>query len=416
MIPETVRLFIVGSPFSFSGSEDWIGGVTHVFGPKRLTADLPEMLSAEFLTWEDDGFSVGMTHLEQVMGVSGSRILLLASGDPLFFGLAAPLIRKYGADIVMVSSGISSVQLAAAAVKRPWSRCDLLSCHTGGRVPSRRILNAPNGAIVLGGGNGFSAPEIAQTLIRDFSFATTRYGAVFCNLGMPDAVVEEGTLEVLGGYNVNGLSILWVYPPLGALMCPGLALGLQDDTFLHQKAMITHPEVRAVVLSKLKLRPGVMWDVGAGSGSVGIEAALLVPGLTVYAFEKDPQRCAMIAENAKVLGADVNVVQGDAIYAIDSVPDPDMVFLGGGGSAAAVLTETSLARLSVGGRVCAAAVLVETAAALSGVAPMMREAVVTLQVSRSETLPTGGTLMRAGNPVTLFCWEKRPKDDLLNSF
>jgi precorrin-6Y C5,15-methyltransferase (decarboxylating) len=161
--------------------------------------------------------------------------------------------------------------------------------------------------------------------------------------------------------------------------------------------MITKSEVRAVVLARLALpTAGVLWDVGAGSGSVGIEAAHLAPGLRVICVERAPEDAAAIRRNAERHRARVEVVEGEAPAALAVLPAPDRVFVGGGGLAA---VDAGLARLRPGGRVVATYASVERAVAAADRLGNM----VQLSISRGTRLPDTSMRLAALDPVFL-CW------------
>jgi precorrin-6Y C5,15-methyltransferase (decarboxylating) len=178
---------------------------------------------------------------------------------------------------------------------------------------------------------------------------------------------------------------------------PSLAWGLPEAAFEHRNGMITKAEVRAVALGKLALPDhGVLWDVGAGSGSVAIECALLAPGLRVTAVERDPAQADRVRANALAHGVAVEVVEGEAPAALADLDDPDRVFVGGGGPA--VLDE-ALRRLRAGGIVVATYAIMERAV---GAADRLGHLA---QISVSRGVPTGtlGLRLAAENPVFV-CW------------
>jgi precorrin-6Y C5,15-methyltransferase (decarboxylating) len=212
--------------------------------------------------------------------------------------------------------------------------------------------------------------------------------AVVCTrLGLPDESVTDADLETVAAGSFDPLSVLLLLA--GTPSAKQLAWGLPDDTYRHRAGMITHAEVRAVALGKLGLPPaGVLWDVGAGSGSVSAECTGLCPGLTVYAVERNPEDCARIAANAP--GA--HLVQGDAPGCLEGLPDPDRAFVGGGGLG---VLDAVLARLRPGGKVVATFAALDRAAAAADRLGSM----VQISASRGARLPDGGLRLVAENPV-----------------
>ena len=200
--------------------------------------------------------------------------------------------------------------------------------------------------------------------------------------------------------NAPPLSVLALFP---AEVSPGIPLGLPDEEYEHQNRMITHPEVRAVVLSKLRLRSGVLWDLGAGSGSVGIEAAGLCPGLTVCSVEKDAGRAEQIRNNAEKHGVDsLQLFENKMVDAIGILPDPDRIFFGGGSEE----LESAFQRLKPGGILVATGILVETCARLASILPEYRKELLILNISRTGEFSAGQHLWRAENPILIAVFEK----------
>jgi precorrin-6Y C5,15-methyltransferase (decarboxylating) len=187
----------------------------------------------------------------------------------------------------------------------------------------------------------------------------------------------------------------------GLQSAPVLAWGLPDESYEHRDGMITRAEVRAVALGKLALPlRGVLWDVGAGSGSVAVECARLAPTLRVLAVEEHDADARRIEQNADRHGVAVEVVTGPAPAALDGLPDPDRVFVGGGGH---TVLAAALERLRPGGRVVATYAAVDRAVAAAD----RLGAVVQVAVSRGRRLPDGGLRLAAENPVFVV-WGPQP--------
>jgi len=174
---------------------------------------------------------------------------------------------------------------------------------------------------------------------------------------------------------------------------PTLAWGLDDDRFAHRGGMVTKSEIRAVALGKLGLPPsGTFWDIGAGSGSVAIECSRLVPDLDVYAIEERPDDVTRLRANVCAHDACVTVVEGRAPADLAQLPDPDRIFVGGGGID---VLDAALARLRPGGRIVATYAALDRAAA--GAERLGN--VVQIGVQRGSRLPDGGWRLAATNPV-----------------
>ncbi|UKI34765.1 MAG: SAM-dependent methyltransferase [Lentisphaeria bacterium] len=226
-----------------------------------------------------------------------ARLVVAASGDPLCRGIGGTLRRMLPEGSYRVHPGTAAFQLLAARLGEPWEKWELFHCHGDDTpLPWRRILRAP-GAVLYGDPRR-TVRQLAAELLAAFPAAGARRAAAGCDLNTQAELVVRGTLAELaaGAVPDRALSILLILPGENA-GTPDCGFGREDAGYLHSKQMITHPEVRAIVLSKLRLpASGVLWDLGAGSGSVGIEAAELAPELKVHSVEKNPERFAELAE------------------------------------------------------------------------------------------------------------------------
>ena len=201
--------------------------------------------------------------------------------------------------------------------------------------------------------------------------------------------------ETAGGLRLGAVT--------AALGGPNLAWGLPDHRYAHRAGMVTKAEVRAVALGKLALPgAGVLWDVGAGSGSVAVECSRLAPGLRVFAVERRPDDVERLRENA--VGTGVVVVEGEAPGVLAGLPDPDRVFLGGGGLN---VLESVLDRLRPGGLVVATYVALDRAAAAATRLGFM----VHVAVSRGVPLGGSGALRLAAENPVFVCWGPDPGPD-----
>lgn len=317
------------------------------------------------------------------------RVCVLASGDPGFFGIGRALAERFGAAALEVHPAPSAVAVAFARCGLPWDDAVVVSAH--GRPlagAARRVAGATKAAVLTSPDN---PPEAVGRELRRIGcrFPTV---VVCSRLGEGDeSVTAVAGLDDLAAGTWDPLSVVVLVA--GAGPGPTLAWGLDDARFDHRHGMITKSEVRAVALGKLTLPPaGVLWDVGAGSASVAVECARLVPALRVVAVERRAADAERARANAGAHGVDVEVVHGDAPACLDGLPDPDRAFVGGGG---VDVLDVVLTRLLPGGRVVA------TYAALDRAAAAARRLghLVQVQVNRGERLPGGTLRLAAANPV-----------------
>jgi len=338
---------------------------------------------------------------------ANQRVVVLASGDPNFYGVGSRVVEIMGADWVVVHPNITAVQAACARLKLSWQDARIISLHGRSWEPLEQALNRPGKLII------YTDPEHNPAAIARFLLDRGRSKAPFCvleDLGQVSEQImwlspEEAQSRQFSPLNM--VVLLLESQPAGVISpvtgeAAALHLGLPEEALFHQDGLITKTEVRAVVLAKLELYPGlILWDVGAGCGSVGLEASLLLPGGKIIAVEQDPARAAQIRANRDKFGvANLEVVCGQAPESLRGLPAPQRVFIGGGGrDLAGIMTEV-LARLDRGGKVVITAALLET---LETARTVFSQAgweveVVQLQVSRSRPL-AGGAYLQALNPV-----------------
>ncbi|GIW87297.1 MAG: precorrin-6Y-methylase [Isosphaeraceae bacterium] len=299
--------------------------------------------------------------VEQVRAARAmERPVLVSYGDPLFFGISRYLTTRLGKDAFEVVPHVSSMQLAFARIKESWDDAYLTSLE-GKRVELvlDRIRTAEK--VGLFASSELPPKRLARLLLDQ---GIDYFRAYVCeHLGQPDERVTQVELTELAELDFDPLHVLILIrtpgrPDRAARRARLLLFGNPDDRFTQsrpRRGLITQAEVRAIALAQLDLRPGrVVWDVGAGSGSVAIEAAQLVaPGL-VYAIEPDPAELALIETNAERFGvANVRLVAGRAPESLGDLPAPDAVFVGGVGRLAAPVLRTAFARLKPGGTLVA---------------------------------------------------------------
>ena len=340
----------------------------------------------------------GLGALDAVAADPGPAVVL-ASGDPGFFGIVRALAARLGgSDRLVVHPAPSSVALAFAALGLPWDTAVVRSCHTGEVMwVAAEVARAEVAAVLTGP----DAPPEAVGAALVALGAHHRLVVVATRLGEPgQAVVRCTDLADLAAGRFDHRSVVVLAHPAAPTKSPTLG-GRPVSDFAHRASMITKPEVRSVVLGKLDLQAaGVLWDVGAGSGSVAIEAALAAPGLRVFAVERNHDDAERVHANAAALGALVDVVEGAAPAVLDRLPPPDRVFVGGGGLDVLGACFTALRPR---GRLVATFAAVDRAAA----AHRLLGNLVQVGVDRAEVLPDGGVRFAADNPVFV-AWGDAP--------
>ncbi|WZO99673.1 precorrin-6y C5,15-methyltransferase (decarboxylating) subunit CbiE [Isosphaeraceae bacterium EP7] len=283
--------------------------------------------------------------------------VLVSGGDPLFYGVARYITERLGKDQFQVVPHVSSMQLAFARVKETWEDAYLTSLADR---PLAAVLDRIRTAEKVG---LFSSDEntpkrLAKALLeRGIDY----FRAYVCeNLGSADERVTQAELDELVDLDFNPLNVLILVrkpnrPDQASRSGKFRIFGNPDDAFVQSQpksGLITQAEVRSIALAQLDIRPSsVVWDVGAGSGSVAIEAAQLADQGVVYAIEPDPADAALISANAEAFGVtNVRPIVDRAPEALVGLPDPDAIFIGGTGRQVDAVLNAAYARLSMGGR------------------------------------------------------------------
>jgi precorrin-6Y C5,15-methyltransferase (decarboxylating) len=304
------------------------------------------------------------SNLEAVMRRIGEnsnlRTVILANGDPLFYGTARYLCDRLGKDRFQVVPHVSSMQLAFARVKESWDEAYLTNLAN---QQLERVIERIRTAEKVGLFTTERNPpaSVAQALLdRSIDYF---YAYVCENLGSPDERVFQGELSDVATQEFSPLNVLILVrkpnvPDRPAAMAGRRLFGNPDEMFLQsqpKRGLLTPAEVRAVAIAEMDIGPAsIVWDVGAGSGSVAIEAAQIARDGQVFAIELDPDDHQLISANAERFGvANLVPVLGRAPEAWKELPDPDTVFVGGTGRMVKSIVESAISRLRNGGRIIA---------------------------------------------------------------
>lgn len=371
-----------------------------VFGGARHLDLVAGLNLAEKRKWQ----SPIETSIEEVARLRGrKRVCVLASGDPFHFGIGATLAQRIPAAEMVVVTSPSSFSLAAARMGWPLQDTTTLSLH--GRPIELIRPHLQPGRKILALTSDEDGPRQIATLLSDAGFGDSAL-TVLEAVGGPRERQRLATAADFNLENVSPLNILAVEVNAGsqALVIP-LSQGLPDDWFAHD-GQITKREIRALTLSALAPRRGeLLWDIGAGSGSVAIEWMLADPTLSAIAIEADPVRLARIAENATALGVPgLSARRGTAPQVLKGLATPDAIFVGGGGTDEGVI-DAAIAALRPGGRLVANAVTLEMEALLTVLHGQMGGTLTRISIARAEPL---GTMQgwRAAMPITQWVWVK----------
>jgi precorrin-6B C5,15-methyltransferase / cobalt-precorrin-6B C5,C15-methyltransferase len=355
------------------------------------------------------------------------RTAVLGSGDPFYFGIGRRLVGALGKERVIAFPNITSVQALFARLGESWEEVKVLSLHGGVRSPqSRHWLSAVRSCSRVAlftdprHHPGWIAQQLLDAGLEDRSLIIAE------DLGLPGENIQHMAPREAQGRNFSPLNLVVI-----AAESPGKAvdtagwkacsksseeqalhvLGLPDSAFEHEAGMITKLEIRAVVLAHLQLKPGlILWDLGAGSGSVSIEAARMTPLKQVFAVEKQLKRFEALRHNVKNLGAPVvQAIHGRARDLLGGLPDPDRVFIGGSGEELRELLQHVADRLRPGGRVVQTLVTLDTLEAVRSFwrGKPFEMSIVQLQLNRSAAI-SESLRFEALNPVFIVTVWPRP--------
>ncbi len=338
------------------------------------------------------------------------NIAVLTGGDPLFFGIGRRLIELFGPDLI-IHPALSAPQTACARFREPWDDACFISLH--GRDDDNfaaRILRRPKtivftdyqrtpaliaqGLLETGARIGIAQENILMMIAED--------------LGSPDERLTRGCPREIAAMQFSTLNIV-IIKQKQPRPAADFALGLNEHEIRHSRGLITKDEVRAATLHHLRLpKQGVLWDIGAGSGSISLEAARLCPELQIFAVEQQPEEQDNITANIRHYQAgSITLVKGRAPEALNSLPRPKRIFIGGSGGRLAEIINYSAAALAPRGIIVVNAVINSTrdkAPALLHQAGL-RIQTSTIQVSRAPFPPETDKIINF-KPITIITGKK----------
>lgn len=376
-----------------------IGEAEFVFGGARHLELARPAISGEARIWPSP-FDAAML---DVIALRGRDVCILASGDPFWHGAGVTIARRISPGEYTAYPAPSSFSLAAARLG--WALQDIETVSLHGRAVERlRPLLHDGARIITLTSDGDGPAEIAGLLTRA-GFGTSRLHVLEAMGGAAEKVSTIVAGEI-GGRTFGPLNVVAIEVVAGE-HCRPIAFGggLPDDQFEHD-GQITKSDVRAMTQAALQpCRGQLLWDVGAGSGSVAISWLLCHPSMRAVAIEARSDRADRIRRNAKNLGTpDLTIVEGEAPAALDGLPVPDAIFVGGGGSEPGVM-DAAIAALKPGGRLVANAVTLEMEAVLLDLHARHGGELVRVALARAE--PVGSMMgWRPAMPVTRWTWVK----------
>ncbi len=349
--------------------------------PKRL------LHSGDFGTSSVHTWSSPLTGtLDQLTAWRGRNVVVLATGDPLNYGIGTTLMKRFGLDEMQIVPAPSAFSLAAA--RMGWALQDVETLSLHGRPDARLHAFLHPGAKLLILTSGAQTITQAAEMLQTRGFGPSAM-TVLENMGGPDEKITDFAAEDAENHRFGAFHTLAIrcVASTNAVILPTTP-GLPDDAYKHD-GQLTKREVRAMTLAALAPTPGaLLWDVGAGCGSIAIEWMRAARGAQAIAFERHPDRLAMISENALALGTpDLAIIPGDLPATLHDHPTPSAIFLGGAVSKQPVF-EACWEALAPGGRMVANAVTLEGEGAVAGYHKSFGGELVRMDVSRVEAVGT----------------------------
>jgi precorrin-6Y C5,15-methyltransferase (decarboxylating) len=376
-----------------------IAAAPAVFGGARHLELADTLITGERFAWQ----SPFEKSIEAIEARRGTPVAVLASGDPFLYGVGATLSRRIAAHEMHTIPAPSAFSLAAARLGWPLQETACVSLHGRSLDLIRPHLHA--GRHILALTSDEKGPQALADLLVANGFAETRL-TVLEALGGGRERIRSTTASGFDLDTIDPLNVCALEVAAGkAARILSYASGLDDALFEHD-GQITKREIRAITLSALSPRHGeLLWDIGAGSGSVGIEWMLADPSLKAIAIEQAPERAARIARNAASFGVpQLALIEGTAPVALASLPAPDAIFIGGGGSETGVM-DAAIKALKRGGRLVANAVTLEMEALLFAEYAARGGALTKIEIARAA--PVGRMSgWRPAMPVTQWRWTK----------
>ncbi len=384
-----------------------------------LAADLQQLSLFSDFQGQVIAFGASLDPLTQFLQRTGSgKLVILASGDPLFYGFTRFLTEKFGKDRFEIIPHVSSMQMAFARVKETWDEAYLTNLAT--QTLDRAVEKMRSAEKVGIFTTEQDSPSKIASYLRDRGFDYF-IGYVCENLGAPDERVTRGNMFELSRLEFSHPNVLILIrrpgvPDRVSELTSLRLFGNPDEYFVQAKpkrGLLTPSEVRAIALSELQLRDdSLVWDVGAGTGSVAIEAARIASRGMVYAIEMDAEDYNLLVENARRFNVSNLVpILGEAPHAWQSLPDPDSVFVGGTGRAVSMLVAQSWQRLRESGTLVANVANLEHVAAVQAVLTEQLNAeteVRLIQIARSCD-QFGQTPLESLNPTFLIKASKKQR-------
>lgn len=416
-INKPICIFSCGIEFSLSEKlQQCIEQADYIYGSKKLLACLPKHHAKEI--------AISARAHEQAQEIltlaKQNKILVLCSGDSLYHGFGSTLInlapKEEREKLFAVIPDITAFQALCAKCCLPWQEADLFTAHFQEELPLRKIANSK--LAIIYGGTKYPAHKIAQEILAFSPQQKNRRGISAEELGTPKEKILQAALEEIARLDTSPTSILILLPYeniekniLTRQKENCLTLGLDEEIYAKENKLITQADCRAVILSRLCLeKEGIFWDLGAGSGSVGLEAAGLT-NMQVFGVEQKDSRLTHIQKNKQTLGiSNYTLVHGEILETIPTLPKADRIFIGGGGKDIPAVLDSCKEYANKNARIIASCVTLETYALLYAYTNLNRVDLLQINISSEQEFAKNHHHFKANNTLYLFIFENTKQD------
>lgn len=412
-----VCIYSCGTEFSLSEKLlPYIEQADYIYGSQKLLAHLPKHHAKEIAISaraHEQGQEI-LTLARQ------KKILVLCSGDSLFHGFGSTLVNLAQKDeqenLFEIIPNITAFQALCAKCRLPWQEAELFTAHFQEELPLRKMANSK--LAIIYGGTKYPAHKIAGEILAFSPQQKNRQGIFAEELGTSQEKIAEARLFEIAKLDTSPTSILVLLPfenteenILIRQKENCLTLGLSEEVYAKENNLITQADCRAVILSRLCLeKEGVFWDLGAGSGSVGLEAAGL-SNMQVFGIEKNENRLAHIQKNKQNLGiSNYTLVHGDILETIPALPKADRIFIGGGGKDIPAILDSCKKFAKKNVRIIASCVTLETYSLLYTYTNLNRVDLLQINISSEQETAKNHHHFKANNTLYLFIFENNKQD------
>lgn len=388
----------------------------YIYGSQKLLKCLPKHHAQEIAI-----SAKAHEQAKEILSLANEKkILVLCSGDSLYHGFGSTLInlapRKERENLFEIIPNITAFQALCAKCSLPWQEAELFTAHFQEELPVRKMANSK--FAIIYGGTKYPAHKIAQEILAFSPQQKKRQGIFAEELGTAKEKILEANLEEIAGFDTSPTSLLVLLPfenmeenMLTRQKENCLTLGLSEEIYAKENNLITQADCRAVILSRFHLEnEGIFWDLGAGSGALGLEVAGLT-NMQVFAVEKKDSRLACIKKNKQNLGiANYTLLHGDILESIPKLPKADKIFIGGGGKDIQAILDSCKQYAKENARIIINCVTLETYSLLYQYTRLQRLDLLQINISSEQEIAKQYHHFKPHNTLYLFIFENKKQD------